>query len=169
MSVNDVTSGILAPALQVKRLQKRELNQKLKQTKIAVLVYLNGEISYSIVSIFLFSSNLCCVTHLEQIQFTFFHLLRFPLRTVNHSIPFQRTAFPRKTSDIGMAILSRKASLVYQHKHKRLDHLPFKSVVQLWCKMQNMSFYDCKQSPSLICWNCQQQICTKVLYYIVFA
>ena len=44
-----------------------------------MLVYLNGEISYSIVSIFLFSSNLCCVTHLEQIQFTFFHLLRFPL------------------------------------------------------------------------------------------
>ena len=29
MSVNDVTSGILAPALQVKRLQKREPNQKL--------------------------------------------------------------------------------------------------------------------------------------------
>ena len=29
MSVNDVTSGILAPALQVERLQKREPNQKL--------------------------------------------------------------------------------------------------------------------------------------------
>ena len=48
--------------------------------KIAVLVYLNGEISYSIVSIFLFSSNLCCVTHPEQIQYTFFHLLHIPLR-----------------------------------------------------------------------------------------
>ena len=47
--------------------------------KIAVLVYLNGEISYSIVSIFLFSSNLCSVTHLEQIEYTCFHSLRIPL------------------------------------------------------------------------------------------
>ena len=59
--------------------QTKNYGGALKQTKIAVLVYLNGEISYSIVSIFLFSSNLCCVTHLEQIQFTFFHLLHFPL------------------------------------------------------------------------------------------
>ena len=59
--------------------QTKNYGGALKQTKIAVLVYLNGEISYSIVSIFLFSANLCCVTHLEQIQFTFFHLLRFPL------------------------------------------------------------------------------------------
>ena len=89
LSVNDVTSGILAPALQVNRDYKNGNQTKnyggaLKQTKIAVLVYLNGEISYSIVSIFLSSSNLCCVTHLEQIQFTFFHLLRFPLNIWTH-------------------------------------------------------------------------------------
>ena len=60
--------------------QTKNYGGALKQTKIAVLVYLNGEIFYSIVSIFLFSSILCCVTHLEQIQFTFFHLLRFPLK-----------------------------------------------------------------------------------------
>ena len=85
MSVNDVTSGILAPALQVKRLQKREPNQKLWRRSQAsknrcVGIFKRRDIIFNRISIFLFSSNLCCVTHLEQIQFTFFHLLRFPLK-----------------------------------------------------------------------------------------
>ena len=72
MSVNDITSGILTPALQVRRLRKGNQTNNyggaLKQRKIGTLVYFNEEISYSIVSIFLFSSNLCCVTTLELMQ-----------------------------------------------------------------------------------------------------
>ena len=70
-----------------------------------MLVYLNGEISYSIVSIFLFSSNLCCVTHLEQIQFTFFHLLRFPLIDFSLTVKAATSIF---ISGRGSAISSAK-------------------------------------------------------------
>ena len=76
-----------------------------------MLVYLNGEISYSIVSIFLFSSNLCCVTHLEQKQFTFFHLLRFPLT-------FSYTFY--KSSDIFFTLIRVKYPLIHVSSLNRL-------------------------------------------------
>ena len=88
MSVNDVTSGILAPALQVKRLQKREPNQKLWRRSQAnknrcVGIFKRRDIIFN-------RLHFPILIKFEQIQFTFFHLLRFPLRVLlRKSIAFQ--------------------------------------------------------------------------------